>query len=177
MTRPTKKMLVSVAAFGAAGSLAFTGAALAHDGHHGKGQHHGHHHKMKAFSLDLAPSHVGDPTLAGATAGGKDWALDEGTAKVKADGRFKVKVEGLVFPDTGSTSPAPGAPAAVTTVSASLFCTGTLVGTTAAAPLSANGNAKITGQFTLPTFCASPLVLVHPNGNTAVYIAFSGFRL
>jgi hypothetical protein len=31
------------------------------------------------------------------------------------------------------------------------------------------------GQFSLPAKCLAPVVLVHPNGNGAAYIAASGF--
>jgi len=37
------------------------------------------------------------------------------------------------------------------------------------------GNARMSGTITLPAKCLAPIVLVHPNGSDAAYIAASGF--
>jgi hypothetical protein len=65
-------------------------------------------------------------------------------------------------------------------VSASLFCGAdserTPAFTTAAVPISEHGDARIRQNVTLPATCLAPIVLVHPNGGTARYIAVSGWR-
>lgn len=170
MALPTKRMLLTVAAFGAAGSMAFTVGALAHGGGNGGG-HHGDH--GRSIELKLTGSLTTDPAVNGVAPGQKDW-LGRGKAKVRRDGTVKVKVRGLVFKDTGTTT---SGPAVVSTVTASVWCNGTVVaGTIPAAPLSSTGDAVITGTVTLPAACAGATVLVHPNGNPAAYIAFSGVR-
>jgi hypothetical protein len=65
----------------------------------------------------------------------------------------------------------------VTAVSASLYCGGssTPAGTSNSFPISADGNARITADFMLPTKCEVPALLIHPNGANTVYIATSGF--
>jgi hypothetical protein len=46
---------------------------------------------------------------------------------------------------------------------------------TAAVPLSSSGDARIDARVDLPSKCLAPAVLINPNGNTAAYIAASGF--
>jgi hypothetical protein len=121
----------------------------------------------------LAPSVPSDPTLHGAAAGGAPWVLRRGEARLRRDGRLAVRVRGLVIP----VAPGNGTPGPVTTVNASLYCGNdtTAVGTTPSVPISRAGDARMTGQFTLPAKCLAPVVLVHPNANGAAYIAASGF--
>ena len=47
--------------------------------------------------------------------------------------------------------------------------------TTASAPLSQQGNGTIRDRITLPAKCLAPIILVHPNGIDAAYIAATGF--
>jgi hypothetical protein len=82
-------------------------------------------------------------------------------------------VRGLVLPG----APGNGTPGPVTTVSASLYCNAdtTAVGTTPAVPISRDGDARMEGELSLPAKCVAPVVLVHPNGGAAAYIAATGF--
>ena len=48
------------------------------------------------------------------------------------------------------------------------------VATTASAPLSQQGNGTIRDRITLPAKCLAPIILVHPNGSDAAYIAATG---
>ena len=134
----------------------------------------------KVLSTKLIPSLVAGPTINGVKPGGKDWLLRRGSASIRGNGSIRVKVKGLVFADSGTTTTqTPNGPFTLAAVSASLFCDGatTPVGTTATAPLSADGNAKITGTLTLPAMCNAPTVMVHPGTSVAAYIAISGFRM
>jgi hypothetical protein len=108
------------------------------------------------------------PVLAGNVhPGGVPWVIDESLARVRQDGRVRVRVEGLVIPDLGTAGQ-------VTTITASVVCNGMVVGTTMAAPLSTEGDGRIDGMVSLPKMCDMPMVLVNPNGNTERYIAATG---
>ena len=101
------------------------------------------------------------------------WVLNRGAATLTRHGELQAFVRGLVIPPPAGT----GTPGPVTTVFASLYCdaSSTPVGSTPSVPLSMAGNASMSGTVTAPAKCLAPLVLVHPNGNGAAYIAASGF--
>ena len=174
--RAFAKPLMSAVSVAAAASLAFAVAAAA-DGSKSKSSRHDDGAE-KVLSTNLIPSLVAGPTVNGVKPGGKDWLLRRGSASIRSDGSIRVKVKGLVFAESGTTTAADGT-VTLPAVSASLFCDGatTPVGTTAAAPLSPHGNAKITGTLTLPAMCNAPTVMVHPGTNVAAYISISGFRM
>ena len=70
-------------------------------------------------------------------------------------------------------------PGPVTSISASLYCgadSDPAVATTVSAPLSQQGDGTIRDRITLPAKCLAPIILVHPNGIGAAYIAASGFQ-
>ena len=74
-----------------------------------------------------------------------------------------------------SDRPGRGYPGLVKTVTASLYCGGSVQGSTPSAPLSSRGDAELDGSVTVPAKCLQPTVLVHPNGGAGAYIAASGF--
>lgn len=174
MSRSTRSILRTALISAAVASLTFAVVGVAGSRHDGPGHHKGSSKVFTAKLLPSTPSPAG-PTVNGVNPGGKPWLLRRGSAVVRRDGSLTVRVRGLVFTESGTTTPNGGA--ALPAVSASLFCNGatTAVGTTAAAPLSPTGDAKITGMVTLPATCAAPVVMVHPNTNVAAYIAISGF--
>jgi hypothetical protein len=50
--------------------------------------------------------------------------------------------------------------------------------TTDQVPISRDGDARIEDHsFNVPSTCLSPVILVHPNGNMAAYIALDGWRM
>jgi hypothetical protein len=162
-------------------SLLVAVGASAHDGH-GKGDDNGkrdrHDDARLVYSSALAPSLVGDPAIHGVAAGGAPWALDRGRARIDSAGRIRVDLRGLVIPIAHGTFPANTA-RPVTTVTASLYCGGdatAAAATTAAAPISEDGDATIADTIQLPATCLNPTVLVHPNGNAGAYIALPGWR-
>ena len=152
-----------------AGSAATGYTAMADHGGRGHDDH-GHHRGQTLFSSNLAPSVPTDQPIHGVAAGGVPWVIRHGDARLRADGRLRVDIRGLVIPSLGNAGP-------VTTVNASLYCGNdtTAAGTTGSVPLSQSGDAEIRDRLTLPAKCLGAVVLVHPNGNGAAYIAASGF--
>jgi len=170
MTRRTRtRFLVGLTTLALA-LMAAVGAS-AHDGH-GKSDDQ---HANAMFSSSLAPSVPTDPAIGGVNPGGVPWVIDRGTARVQADGRVRVRIDGLVIPVAHGTFPA-GTALPVTTVSASVSCAGGATATTGSVPLSADGDARIDDTVDLPSTCLAPVVLVHPNAGAGAYIAVSGWR-
>jgi len=111
------------------------------------------------------------PVLFKVNPGGAPWVIGNGEAEVRSDGRVKVRVEGLVIPTPpqNGTNPLPQ-------ISATVYCNGAAVASTAPVPFSADGDARIDQRLAtpLPSPCLVPAVLLNPNANAAVYIAASG---
>jgi hypothetical protein len=120
-------------------------------------------------------SSISDNTLGGIKAGGAPWS-GTGTCTLSDSGAVKCKIKGLIITGSGSASP-------VDAVGASLVCNGAVVGTTASAPLSTAGAAKIKGTITLPSRCSAPAILIvvlGASGSTVPpgagpFIGLSGF--
>ena len=164
-----KRLLLTLTSLLAVAALVFAAVA---SGDHGRGRH-GKGEGAKVFRSSLAPSVPTDPKFHNVSPGGVPWSLERGDVSIKRSGDFRLRLEGLVITGTNSARP-------VTTVSASLFCGAdtetTPAATTAAVPISDDGDARIRQRVTLPATCLAPIVLVHPNGATARYIALSGWR-
>ncbi len=179
MTRPYR----FAAALATVALAAGASTAFAHDDRGGRGDDHGHHHGDDhghhrgdaVLRSELFGSLPDGPVLSGVRPGGAPWAIDRGDAKVRADGRIRVRVRGLVIPTPPQNGTNP-----VTGIAATVFCGGTAVGTTAAAPFSTAGDARIdvTLAAPLPRPCLAPSVLLNPAPggvvNATVYIAASG---
>jgi hypothetical protein len=127
----------------------------------------------KLLRSTLAPSVPTDPVFHGKSPGGVPWVLRRGDVQISANGKLRLRVDGLVIPSLGT-------PDGVTSISASLFCGAdanqTAAATTATVPLSSEGDARIRASVTLPSQCLAPIVLVHPNGATARWIAVTGWK-
>ena len=108
---------------------------------------------------------TGGLVLDGVTGGGLPWRLDDGHAKLFADGRLEVEVEGLVLVRDG-TNPVTAGHAIVT-------CGGIPVSTTANVPMSAAGDASLTARVALPSPCLAPAVLF--TTGTDRWLAVTGF--
>ena len=162
----TTRTAIGLLSATALGWSAITGALTAF-GHENHGQHRGE----TLFRSTLAPTVLSDPTIHGVARGNVPWMLDRGSARLRHDGRLTVGVRGLVIPGNGTPGP-------VTSITASLYCgadSTPAVATTGSVPLSSQGDAAIDEHVTLPAKCLAPIILVHPNGNAAAYIAASGF--
>jgi hypothetical protein len=163
-------MALAAGAFGSPGKGHPTGK-----GHQTPPSHHGHRTGAPLIDESLAPSMPGDPVFHGVSPGGAPWVLTRGDVLLKRDGKFDLRVKGLVIPAMGTPGP-------VTTISASLYCgpdsNTTAADTTGQVAISPKGDARIRDRsFSVPSTCLAPVILVHPNGVTNIYIALDGWRL
>ena len=168
----SKRAAVAMLSAAALAGSATTGVSALGNDRGGSSNHRGDHGGT-VLDATLAPSIPSDPSLHGVAPGAAPWLLNQGEVRLRRDGRVRARVRGLVIP----SPPGDGTPGPVMTVSASLYCgtDTTAVGTTAPAPISRSGDARIDGQLSLPSKCLAPVVLVHPNGIATLYIAASGF--
>jgi hypothetical protein len=168
----SKRVAVATLSAAALAGSAATGVSALGNDRGGNGNHRGDR-RGTVLAATLAPSMPSDPSLFGVAAGAAPWLLNQGEVRLRRDGRLRVRVSGLVIP----SPPGDGTPGPVMTVSASLYCGNdtTAVGTTPPAPISRSGDARMTGQLSLPAKCLAPIVLLHPNEIGALYIAATGF--
>ena len=165
MTVSKRSFLAVFVLVAASSALVFSLQAGASGGHH---EGHG-----KLFRSGLVGNLLTDPPIHGVTRAGAEWVLKKGTATLGRNGKFNLRVKGLVLTSTGTTG-------TVTTITASLFCAPD--SDTAAkfvagpVPLESDGDARIHQDVTVPSRCLAPVVLVHPNGGATRYIAVSGFK-
>jgi hypothetical protein len=152
-----------------AGSLALAVGASAHRATRSS--------QRPVFRSSLAPCiGVTDPTIHGVGPCADPWSLEKGSVRLGEDGKFELKVEGLVITASGTTGP-------VTGVDAALFCGAdsntTPAATTGVFPISTEGDASIDTTLALPSTCVAPIVLVNfVKGSTLIttrYIALTGF--
>jgi hypothetical protein len=104
-------------------------------------------------------------TLDRVVGGGSPWVLDEGHARLFADGRLQVQVEGLVLASNG-TNP-------VTTGHAIVTCNGGPAATTSNVPFSPTGDAEVKTTVALPSPCLAPAVFF--TTGTDRWLAVTGF--
>jgi hypothetical protein len=106
--------------------------------------------------------------LAGVTGAGHAWAIDEGNAKLFADGRVRVTVEGLVLTPEGVNPVANGRVV--------VSCNGGGAGNviqSGLVPLSVpGGDAEFAGKFVLPSPCLAPTIFFTSPAGT--WFAVSG---
>jgi hypothetical protein len=141
-------------------ALAVGGSSALADGGGGGGHHgsdKGGRHGGQLIRSDLFGSQVDGPVLFGVQPGGKPWVIARGEARVRRSGRIKVRVRGLVSPGIGNPLAA---------IAATLVCNGQPVGTTAPAPFSPQGDARIDATLDLSSLtgkpCLAPAVLLNP---------------
>ncbi|HTU78796.1 MAG TPA: hypothetical protein VMF09_08565 [Solirubrobacteraceae bacterium] len=128
------------------------------------------------FRSVISPSMPSYPKLHGSRPGSMPWQIDRGKSIIRlirtgeATGELEVRVAGLIIPEVGTRGQ-------VTSVDASLYCAHDQrpVETTELVPLSKRGMATIEEPVELPVLCLDPAVLIHPLGNTTIYIASSGW--
>jgi hypothetical protein len=90
---------------------------------------------------------------------GKVWKLASGHASLKKDGTLTADVKGLVL-DDASTGKYNGTPDGVDGVAAAVVCGGKMSGQTEVVPLSKTGDATINSKVTVPSDCASPVIVL-----------------
>jgi hypothetical protein len=152
----------------AASALVFSLQAGASGSHHGK--------RGQLFRSGLVGNVLTDPPIHGVNRAGAPWVLERGAAKLSRNGRFVLRVKGLVLAANGTTG-------TVRNVVASFFCapdSNTVPAFNAGpVPLSADGDARIKETVTVPARCLAPVVLLRIQGAAPAppgsYIAASGF--
>jgi hypothetical protein len=118
------------------------------------------------------PDALKSQTLLGVPAGGLPWRIDSGRARLFADGRLDVEVDGLVL-DAGAregTNPIPNGRAIVS-------CDGAVAAMSAVVPFSATGDAVVEDQVPLPGVCVAPTIFFAgvPAPNAVAWFAVTGF--
>jgi hypothetical protein len=103
--------------------------------------------------------------LQGVTGGGLPWVIDEGSAKLFADGRLEVEVNGLVLASTLANP--------VTAGRAIVTCNGAPVASTSTVPFSPTGDAEVSATVALPSPCLAPAVFF--TTGTDRWLAVTGF--
>jgi hypothetical protein len=126
-----------------------------------------------SFFSPIAGSNPGI-TVAGVPSAGAPWMVKHAFATLTDDGRLRVDIRGLILPALGTAGP-------VTAVSASVACSDTVAVTSAAVPLTTEGNAEIHAKVQVPSPCFGTIILVRIaglNGNAlpapGPWIAASG---
>jgi hypothetical protein len=165
-------------AAGIAAALAALTTALVTGAIGALGSEQGPKQSPQPVKESVAPSVPTDPPFHGVAPGNAPWILRQGKVRLSSDGQLRLRVRGLVIP----VAPGNGTPGPVNTISASLYCGAdsntAAADTTEQVPISREGDASITDDsFAVPATCLSPVFLVHPNGNTAAYIALDGWRM
>jgi hypothetical protein len=167
MTVSKKSFLGALLVVAASSALVFSLQAGA------SGRHHEGHGKL--FGSGLVGNVLADSPIHGVNRAGAPWVLDKGSVKLSRNGRFQLRVKGLVLASNGTTGP-------VTMIAASFFCapdSNTVAAFTAGpVPLAADGDARIRETVTVPSRCLAPVVLVRiqpATGPPSSYIAASGF--
>jgi hypothetical protein len=119
-----------------------------------------------SFLAPIAGSNPGI-TIAGVASGGLPWVVKHGFATLNDDGRLSVDVRGLILPAFGNAGP-------ITAVAASVVCSNTVAATSAAVPLSNDGNAEIHAKLQLPSPCFGTIILVRIAGVNGTMLPAAG---
>jgi hypothetical protein len=106
---------------------------------------------------------------------GKVWKLASGEAELEKDGELEAEVHGLVLNDA-STGDANGTPDGVDGVAAAVVCGGKVAAQTDVVPLSKEGNAKVKAKVSVPSDCASPVIVLRERyeGKIGGWLAATG---
>ena len=109
---------------------------------------------QKLIDSPMAGIPTGGLTLDGVIGGGIAWAIDDGHAQLRADGRLHIEVEGLVL--------AAGANAGINPVPTGVGIVTCADGSTSlvtdAVPFSRAGDAVVDTRVSLPATCLAPAV-------------------
>jgi hypothetical protein len=119
----------------------------------------------KVLDSRLASIPTAGLTLDGVVGGGSPWVIDEGHARLFADGRLEVDIEGLVLASS-HVNP-------VTSGHAIVTCGGAPVATTDNVPFSPAGDAEIATTVRLPQPCLAPAIFF--TTGTDRWLAVTGF--
>jgi len=104
----------------------------------------------KVLDARLTGIPTGGLVLHGLTGGGAPWTTDASRAKLFADGRLEVTIDGLVLVSNG-TNP-------IATGRALVTCSSEAVARSADVPFSPSGDATVEATLDLPDHCLAPAV-------------------
>ena len=104
----------------------------------------------KVLDAQMAAIPTGGLVLHGIPGGGVPWVIEEGRAKLFADGRLQVEVDRLVLA-SNHTNPIPTGRAIVT-------CSSVAVAQSGPVPFSPTGDAEVDTTVDLPASCLAPAV-------------------
>ena len=122
----------------------------------------------KVLDATMAGIPIGGLGLHGLIGGGVPWSLESGRAKLFADGRLHVEVEGLVVAASGINP--------VGTGKAVVTCSSIEVASSAAVPFSRAGDAEVDTTVSLPASCLAPAVFFSGiTANGPRWFAVTGF--
>jgi hypothetical protein len=111
----------------------------------------------KILDASLTSIPTANQIILGVQGGGLPWRIDRGDARLFADGRLEVSVQGLVF----ATGPNAGRNT-VPTGRAIVACSGADSGVTPIltdlVPFSADGDARVETTVDLPSTCLAPVI-------------------
>jgi hypothetical protein len=103
--------------------------------------------------------------IRGVNGGGVPWRIDRGKGELRANGRLKVDVEGLVLVSTGA-NPSATFRALVSCLSSTGSTATTVNVLTGAVPATSTGDARIDAEVDLPDPCFAPIVFVTSGGGS-----------
>jgi len=122
----------------------------------------------KVLDARLTGIPTGAPMLHGLTGGGVQWIIDDGRAKLFADGRLEVDVQGLTL--VNGVNP-------IDTGRAIVTCNSVAVARSGIVPFTDAGDALVATRVDLPSPCLAPAVFfvgITPTGAER-WFAVTGF--
>lgn len=143
---------------GAASALALTlspSAAFAHDGH-------GH----LLIRSDLTPSLPTDDPINRVDPGMLPWQIEEGSVRVRANGRMDVRIEGLEITRNGTVDNP------IAKIHAVLYCDGAVAADSGPQAMTTGvgpgfGDSRFRVMLAVPETCDNASVLIQPDSPTA----------
>ena len=109
--------------------------------------------KVVDASLTGIPAAFAGKTLQGVVGGGLPWRLDRGSARLFADGRLQVTVDGLVLAAGSNEGNNP-----IATGRAIVTCAGEPAALSTVVDFSPTGDARVNETVDLPASCLAPAV-------------------
>ena len=133
------------------------------------------------FEAPLVACLSNGTAIGGVGSCGKIWTLKSGKAKLKASGKLRVEVKGLVLNDA-SVGQYNGSPDGVDAVAVAVICHGPSGAAVAAqlepVRLSKTGDAKAEGKVDLPNGCVGPVIVLRERyeGKIGGWLAGTGMQ-
>ena len=151
-----KKLLAILAAAVAVAAIGVTAAVSSGDGRTVL--------KFDTMAPVVAPYTGTTNPVRGINGGGVPWKLESAAGRLRADGRLKIEVEGLVLVSTGA-NPSPTFRGVVSCLSSDATGLPTTVNvSTDPVPATTTGDAEIDAKVALPSPCFAPIVFVTSGG-------------